>query len=536
MILKSLEDLENYKKSISIPKSLISLKDINEVQISGGESTNTCNNKLFYWNFEPYHIEELVKLYKKVLVGEINNKKLYELELDLKFIAREIDGDNTCPIEAILYASKVINNLISNNNSLIETIGKVIADIYSKNACPEYKETIKFILEEWSWDYQLMILINACGKIRDIDLLTIIYDRHTKGDTRLQALKAFMSYNNDICIDYTLKLISLTQEADNTEVQMAKYFIHNYTKTFGRESVKKAEEYLERININKQARKIISRVIPSCKIDEVVNLDTMIKKSKNWELESDFESSFFMWMTNNTTRKNAFLAIRYSNSSRVEEIVINILQKYKCNSIEIGTALVTLAQWASRKGASRELLNLIQENKKDITRKVYCNAAMCSLGSEDDSIELIKEFLEENHYDNRQIFSMIRDCAYKSSQLLRYSIRTVYEEYLNSDNEEDIIKAINGAYELCDKPKFNFKNITLNMIKDSIGINKQSNKKFSDNVYTALINLVERLLNDKNKDEFIDILFFIIENENCNKRLKFKSISMLKRLSVDPPK
>ncbi|MGL4911404.1 MAG: hypothetical protein ACRC3Y_03135, partial [Romboutsia sp.] len=193
MILKSLEDLENYKKSISIPKSLISLKDINEVQISGGESTNTCNNKLFYWNFEPYHIEEFVRLYEKVSVGDINNKKLYELELDLKFIAQEMEGDNTCPIEAILYSSKIINNLISSNNSLIETIGKVIADVYSKNVCQEYKETIKFILEEWSWDYQLMILINACGKIKDIDLLTVIYDRHTKGDTRLQALKAFMS-------------------------------------------------------------------------------------------------------------------------------------------------------------------------------------------------------------------------------------------------------------------------------------------------------------------------------------------------------
>ena len=74
------------------------------------------------------------------------------------------------------------------------------------------------------------------------------------------------------------------------------------------------------------------------------------------------------------------------------------------------------------------------------------------------------------------------------------------------------------------------------MIKDYIGINKKVDRKFSDEVYTSLLNLVERLLNDKNKDEFIDILFFIIENEDCNKRLKFKAISMLKRLSVDPPK
>ncbi len=535
MILKSLEDLENYKNSISIPKSFISLKDINEVSEGGGESTNSCNNKLFYWNFEPYYIEELVRIYEKLTMDVINGGRLQELELDLKFIVQEMMNENTCPIEAILYASKAVNNLITSNNSLIETIGTVIADTYNRNSA-EYKETIKFILEEWSWDTQIMILINACGKISDVEILKIIYDRHTKGDTRLQALKAFMSGNNEICIDYTLKLISLNQEADNTEVQMAKYFIHNYTRSFGRDAIKKAESYLDIPSINRQARKIISRVIPSCKRDETVTLDTMIKKAKNWEIEDGFESSFLMWMNNNTTRKNAFLAIRYSNSPKVEEIILDILQKYQCNSIEVGTALVTLAQWGSRKCASEKFLSLIEANKYDVTRKVYCNAAMCSLGKEEESMELIKEFLEETYYDSRQIFSMIRDCAYKSSQLLRYAIKTVYDEYLNSDDEEKIIKAINGAYELCDKPKFNFKDITLQLIKDSIGISSRVDKKFSDEVYTALINLVERLLNDKNKDEFIDILFFIIENDACNPRLKFKSISMLKRLSVDPPK
>jgi len=122
VILKSLEDLENYKNSISIPKSFISLKDINEVSEGGGESTNSCNNKLFYWNFEPYYIEELVRKYEKLTMNVINGGRLQELELDLKFIAQEMMNENTCPIEAILYASKAVNNLITSNNSLIETI------------------------------------------------------------------------------------------------------------------------------------------------------------------------------------------------------------------------------------------------------------------------------------------------------------------------------------------------------------------------------------------------------------------------------
>ena len=535
MILKSLEDLERYKNSISTSKHLVSLKDINEVSEGGGESTNTCSNKLFYWNFESYYIEDLVRCYEKVSTNDINSRMLHELEIDLKYIAEEMMSENTCPIEAILYASKVINNVLLNNNLLVDTIGNVIAYIYSKNEV-EYKETIKFILEEWSWSSQIMILINACGKIEDVDLLQIIYERHTKGDNRLQALKAFMNVKKDVCVDYTLKLISLTQEVDNTEVQMAKYFMHNYIKNFGKSYIKRAEEYFNIPTINKQARKIISRVIPTTSNIEVITLDVMIKKAKNWEIENDFEKVFDDWMSNGLTRKNAFLAIRYSNSLIVEDLIIKKLKKYKCNSIEIGTALITLAQWGSRRGCSQTFYDLIEKHRYDIAKKVYCNAAMCSLGKEEDAIELIKEFLEQNYYDSRQIFSIVRDCAYKSNKLLKYSVQRVYSEYLNSNDEEKIIKAINGAYELSDKPKFNFKNIVLPAIKEYIGINKNIKTIYSDDVYLALINLVEKLLNDKNKDEFIDILFFIIENKNCNQRLKLKAISMLKRLRVDPPK
>lgn len=535
MILKSLEDLENYRNNMSISKPSISLKDINEVSEGGGESTNNCNNKLFYWNFKPYYIEELLRTYEKLTLGNINSGRLHELEMDLRFISQDMIDESTCPIEAILYASKSINNLLINNNLLIETIGNVIAEIYNKNK-EEYKETIKFILYEWSWSTQIMILINACGKIDNTEFLGIIYDRHTKGDTRLQALKAFMNKSDDECIDYALKLISLTQESDNTEVQMAKYFIHNYTKSFGNKAIKKAEKYLEVQNINKTARKIISRVMPSGIKDEAVTLDTMIKKAKNWEVENDFYNTFEKWMNNINTRKNAFLAIRYSNSSKVEDMIMDILDKYSCNSVEIGTALVTLAQWGSRKGLSPRFLKLINKNKNDITKKVYCNAAMCSLGDEDSAVELIREFLEENYYESRQIFSIIRDCAYKSNQLLRFAIKTIYNEYLNSNDELKIIKAINGAYELCDKPKFNFKDIVLSSIKKSIGLNSKASIIYSDDIYMALINLIEKLLNDKNKDEFIDILFFIIEDDKCSPRIKFKAISMLKRLKVDPPK
>ena len=84
--------------------------------------------------------------------------------------------------------------------------------------------------------------------------------------------------------------------------------------------------------------------------------------------------------------------------------------------------------------------------------------------------------------------------------------------------------------------KFNFKDIVLPEIKKAIDINNKKGVAFSEELYIELIHLVDRLLNDKNKDESIDILFLIIENQFCSKKIKDKSIIMLKRLKVDPPR
>ena len=86
--------------------------------------------------------------------------------------------------------------------------------------------------------------------------------------------------------------------------------MQNYIKNFGKSYIKRAEEYFNIPTINKQARKIISRVIPTTSNIEVITLDVMIKKAKNWEIENDFEKVFDDWMSNGLTRKNAFLAIR----------------------------------------------------------------------------------------------------------------------------------------------------------------------------------------------------------------------------------
>lgn len=532
MILNSLEDLDRYTSLMIKSKNSVTLEDINKVSEGGGESTNTYNNKLFYWNFEPHYIEELVQCYKELINVELTKYKLKEFKNKITKISNKMIYNNICPIEAILYASKSVNYLLY-NELLINTLGDIISQIYIYNE-KEYKDTVLFILNEWTWNLQIILLINACGKIGDIDFLNIIYEKYTKDDTRLESLKAFMNVNNDICMDYSLNVISKIKESDNVEVQMVRYFVNNFNKRFGELSIKKAEKYLIDENINKQAKKAISKVIPRVSKVEGITLNSMIKIAKNWENE-DFKNLFTKWMEDDYTRKNAFLAIRYSNHKDVENIIIDALNNYKCSSIEIGTAIISLAQWGTRKGIGEKFFKLVDKYKNYTAIKVYCNAAMCSIGDENNSIELIEEFLEKKYYDRGQIFSLIRDCTYKSINLIKISIKKVYIKYLNSRDKNKIQKAINGAYELCSNPKLNFINIILPEIKKFIKISMKNGIKLSEEIYIDLVSFIERIINDKNKDEFIDILFLIIENKFCSSKIKSKSIIMLKRLKVDPP-
>ncbi len=529
MKLRSLEDLELYKDSITNYK----INNIDEVSEVGGESNSVYNNRLFYWKFLSKDIKSLCRCFSENFESEKYDLNKFEREVNL--ISNSMINRDTCPIEAILYASKIINNLICTENIITKKISNIIYEIYMKKPL-EYKETIEFILREWTFSNQIMIIINACSKIKDLDLLKVINDYHTKNDNKIYALKSFMSVKNEVCIEYTLSLISTIKEQDSMEVEMGKFFINNYINSFGDLGIIKLEEYLQKENINYQAKKVISRALPNVSKVEKTTLNTMIKKAKNWRYEEDFEECFNLWIDNFDTRKDAFLAIRYSNYPYVEEMLINAIDKYECNSIEIGTALITLAQWGSRIGISENFYNIIDRYKYDDDKKIYCYASMCSIGKEEETKQLIREYIEQRCYNHRKIFSIIRDCSYKSSKLLKKSVNIVYNEYLTSFDDEKIIKAINSSYEMCNQPKFNFRDIIIPKIKNLLGIYDNNKAKCSEHVYLAVLNLVDRLLDDKNKDEFIDILFFIIESKFCKKELKSKSTMILKRLKVDPPK
>ncbi|MFI3209711.1 MAG: hypothetical protein R3Y64_01455 [Peptostreptococcaceae bacterium] len=523
MILANLEDLDKYKNSLNSKKDLI----INNTNLVGECTKNSYNNKLFFWNFDSLDLKNLVKVFEEFRDKEL---KVNGFKIKIKNIANDMISKNVCPIEAILYASKSVNSLLEENNILLDSLSDIIKEVYFIDE-KKYKQTIEFILKEWTYKNQLRIVISSCGKIKDLDLIDLIYELHSETDNKFICLKCFMNIFDEKTMDYSLSLISRNNEFDSTEVEMSKYFINQYKNRFGQIGIKKAEKYILDENINKQSRKVISRAIPNTEKIESITLNLMIKKAKNWENEENFEEVFLEWMQDTKTRKDAFLSIRYSNCKNVENMICYIIENYDCNSIEIGTALITIAQWASRMGISENFFEMINKYKMDESKIMYCNAAMCSIGYESESIELIKDYLEEEIYNHRHIFSIIRDCSYKSSKLLRRSVRNVYREYFSSNDEVKIQKALNGAFELCYKPKFNFKDIVMFEIKRLV-INK---KMLSDEIYLSTINLIDRILNDKNKDDFLDILFFIIENDSIGSEIKNKAVLLLKRLKVNPP-
>ncbi|WP_256861743.1 hypothetical protein [Caldicellulosiruptor bescii] len=84
--------------------------------------------------------------------------------------------EGICPIEPMLYASKTVNRIISNDVEDHEDISDVICEVakYDRNVAVK---TLEHIISRWSWYPQIKIALLAIGKISDSELIQMAYSR-----------------------------------------------------------------------------------------------------------------------------------------------------------------------------------------------------------------------------------------------------------------------------------------------------------------------------------------------------------------------
>lgn len=170
--------------------------------ITGAETKNDEPDCLFYTNFSRetaiafYDIFEAFKGYFKsnpsVAVDKLKNN-----------LKQQIDSmGGICPIEVLLYASRVIREHLTNR-----AIKKVLISLI-QGYIPQNLKSVQYILSGWEWPQILSIVIEACGKTNDEAAIKLAMEYCPK------ISKKFVDKNDNDLIKSYITMIEETQNED----------------------------------------------------------------------------------------------------------------------------------------------------------------------------------------------------------------------------------------------------------------------------------------------------------------------------------
>lgn len=190
------------------------------VAITGADSKIEEPDCLFYTNFSRetavafYDIFEAFKDYYK------SNPSLAvdRLKTNLKM---QIDGMNgICPIEVVLYSSRVIREYLGNRAIKLALISLI------QQYIPSNLKSVQYILSGWEWPQILSIVIEACGKTNDDEAIKLAMKycpaiaRKFVDKNDCEVLKSYITMientQNDAYIGYLTQIATLPQfDVDN---------------------------------------------------------------------------------------------------------------------------------------------------------------------------------------------------------------------------------------------------------------------------------------------------------------------------------
>lgn len=176
-----------------------------KIQVSGSSVEYKTKN-LFTEIFEEEDVKHFMTLAE---MSAMMDDEIITGELKRKISAMDKDGKQ--PLQCLVYATKHNEKVFYNNAKKVEVWAKIIADFVNSN--PDYVISINHMLVNWSmWKYQIIMLINACGYMKQNDKLDgVIRDLYLDYDddkvryTVFKRLLRGLNEANYRCAFYMLK-------------------------------------------------------------------------------------------------------------------------------------------------------------------------------------------------------------------------------------------------------------------------------------------------------------------------------------------
>ncbi|SFA89322.1 hypothetical protein SAMN05216249_104137 [Acetitomaculum ruminis DSM 5522] len=191
------------------------------------------DNCLFIWQFKEEDLKDMCKIFDAYRLDVITENSKKHLQVDINKIENRMLKEGFNPVECMLYASKIINLRLSNDNNMIEILAKEIFNICKFHE-KDTTDILIHIINKWSWIPQLKVVIEVCGFLGENDLLMdLILEKFAKSkDLKSHVFNAIMKVKTQKNLERALKIISNigTNEEDRLIVKKFNGEIRDFRK------------------------------------------------------------------------------------------------------------------------------------------------------------------------------------------------------------------------------------------------------------------------------------------------------------------
>lgn len=220
--------MEDWRKKLDLIQKKSNVETevtIIDEEVTGVKALHFAPDNLFYSEFSEADAEAFFSIFEgfRNAYNMNRNIALKALLDNIELQIREM-ANNVCPVEVILFASRVIKDLLSTDPKLFKEFKNLIA----KQIGAKMYKSAWYILSVWEWKSQLAVFVEAIGESNDTALLKLAmeyYDRIAKlciDKEDCQVLKSYVNMilatQNTYYFEYLADIVSHPVFCDNAEL------------------------------------------------------------------------------------------------------------------------------------------------------------------------------------------------------------------------------------------------------------------------------------------------------------------------------
>lgn len=500
------------------------------------QDENMANNRLFVWNFESNDLEEMVDIFEMYKNETANEASRHKLNSNILRKMNNMLREGYNPVECMLYASKTINNKLTNDKIVQDILAERIRDIYLKKES-ETADILQNIIDMWTWIPQLKVVISAIGLIGEneelLDSVSINYgDDETLKD---RAFHAFMQNKSLRNLERAMKIVMNLQDTESDQI-MGRRFAKEIS-GFGLDGIKYVEKYHDNPAVSRTGKNIINRILREnsnviSNEDDEMQREILAKKSA----KDDLAYKDFLTDCQEHYDNKAFFSSRFSRPEIGQFLKEALQNPDGLNARCRNDAIISLAI-IGKKGYSPASA-IIRECYTDDESENYAPiVAETILGDEKASAKLVDFWCLKRDYDLYGLYNLLRTSNLKgypeSLGIVHNELEKRFKTLLEEKSFVELENLTSNMQIFWDKKLFYLIPISTIRIMETL-LSAYSEGEYEDLTEEIVISMIETIRHSWNGN--VESVLFKLYNNTSNQRIQQLSYKILQGREVQAPK